>query len=82
MSYYIERDTERVEDKADACPAAGSNHSWTMAHGHLKLWLLCVALGFAILFFTTRLMLGDVRRISEVAAHIGESDLSERVPAT
>jgi signal transduction histidine kinase len=27
-------------------------------------------------------MLGDVRRISEVAAHIGESDLSERVPTS
>jgi signal transduction histidine kinase len=27
-------------------------------------------------------MLGDVRRISEVAAHIGESDLSRRVPTS
>jgi signal transduction histidine kinase len=53
-----------------------------MRNHFLKLWLVCVALGFAILFFTTRRMLGDVRRISEVAARIGESDLSERVPTS
>lgn len=53
-----------------------------MRNHFLKLWLLGVALGFAILFFTTRRMLADVRRISEVAARIGESDLSERVPAS
>jgi signal transduction histidine kinase len=48
----------------------------------LKLWGVCVLLGFAILFFTTRTMLGDVRRISEAAANIGESDLSRRVPTS
>jgi signal transduction histidine kinase len=48
----------------------------------LKLWGVCVLLGFAILFFTTRRMLGDVRRISEAAANIGESDLSRRVPTS
>jgi signal transduction histidine kinase len=53
-----------------------------MRNHFLKLWLVGVALGFAILFFTTRRMLGDVRRISEVAARIGESDLSERVPTS
>jgi len=53
-----------------------------MRNHFLKLWLVSVLLGFAILFFTTRRMLGDVRRISEVAARIGESDLSERVPTS
>ncbi len=48
----------------------------------LKLWGVCVLLGFAILFFTTRRTLGDVRRISEAAAKIGESDLSRRVPTS
>ena len=48
----------------------------------MRLWALCVLLGFAIIFYTTRRMLGDVRRISEVAAHIGESDLSRRVPTS
>lgn len=48
----------------------------------LKLWALNVLLGFAIIFYTTRRMLGDVRRISEAAAHIGESDLSRRVPTS
>lgn len=48
----------------------------------LKLWLLNVLLGFAIIFLTTRRMLGDVRRITEAAADIGESDLSKRVPTS
>lgn len=52
----------------------------------LKLWGVSVLLGFAILFFTTRRMLGDVRRITEAAAQIGakdgESDLSRRVPTS
>jgi signal transduction histidine kinase len=48
----------------------------------LKLWVLNVLLGFAIIFFTTRRMLGDVRRISEAAGSIGESDLSKRVPTS
>lgn len=53
-----------------------------MRNHFLKLWLVSVLLGFAILFFTTRRMLRDVRRISEVAANIGESDLSRRVPTS
>ena len=42
MSYCIERDLELVEDRVDACPAAGSNHPWSMAHEQIKLLLLCV----------------------------------------
>ena len=46
------------------------------------LWLLLVLLGFAIVFYSTRRMLGDVREITEAASRIGESDLSKRVPAS
>lgn len=53
-----------------------------MREHFMRLWALNVLLGFAIIFYTTRRMLGDVRRISEVAAHIGESDLSRRVPTS
>ena len=51
----------------------------------LQLWLLSVLLGFAIVFYSTRRMLGDVREITEAASRIGESgesDLSRRVPAS
>jgi signal transduction histidine kinase len=48
----------------------------------LLLWLLIVALGFGIVFFITRRMLGDVREITRAASRIGESDLSERVPTS
>jgi len=48
----------------------------------LLLWLLIVLLGFAIVFYSTRRMLGDVRDITEAASRIGESDLSKRVPAS
>ena len=51
----------------------------------LLLWLLSVLLGFAIVFYSTRRMLGDVREITEAASRIGESggsDLSRRVPAS
>jgi signal transduction histidine kinase len=51
----------------------------------LLLWLLSVLLGFAIVFYSTRWMLGDVREITEAASRIGESggsDLSRRVPAS
>lgn len=44
------------------------------------LWLLIVLLGFAIVFYITRRMLGDVRKITEVASEIGQADLSSRVP--
>ncbi|MHB1020846.1 MAG: sensor histidine kinase [Acidobacteriaceae bacterium] len=45
-------------------------------------WLLIVLLGFAIVFFSTRRMLGHVRKITEAASQIGQSDLSRRVPTT
>lgn len=51
----------------------------------LLLWLLIVLLGFAIVFYSTRRMLGDMREITEAASRIGESgesDLSRRVPAS
>lgn len=48
----------------------------------LFLWLLIVLLGFAIVFYTTRRMLGHVREITDAASRIGESDLSTRVPTT
>ena len=43
-------------------------------------WLLIVFLAFLIVFFTTRRMLGHVRRITEAASGIGQSDLNSRVP--
>jgi signal transduction histidine kinase len=48
----------------------------------LVLWLLIVLLGFIIVFYTTRRMLNDVRRITEAATGIGRSDLSLRVPTS
>ncbi|MGA7158147.1 MAG: ATP-binding protein [Acidobacteriaceae bacterium] len=48
----------------------------------LSLGLLIVLFGFAIVFYTTRRMLGHVRRITEAASGIGESDLGRRVPTT
>jgi signal transduction histidine kinase len=48
----------------------------------LLLWLSIVILGFAIVFYSTRRMLGNVRRIAEAASTIGQSDLSSRVPTT
>ena len=40
--FYIERDTDPIEKRVHACPAAGPNHPWSMAHDQIKLWLLCV----------------------------------------
>jgi signal transduction histidine kinase len=48
----------------------------------LTLWLASVLLGFAIVFYATRRMLGHVREITEAASRIGQSDLSSRVPNT
>ena len=48
----------------------------------LALWLLIVLLGFSIVFYATRRMLGHVRRITEAASRIGQSDLSSRVPTS
>ena len=44
--------------------------------------LMIVLFGFAIVFYTTRRMLGHVREITEAASRIGRSDLSSRVPTT
>jgi signal transduction histidine kinase len=46
------------------------------------LWLVIVLLGFVIVFYATRRMLGHVREITEAASRIGQSDLSSRVPNT
>jgi signal transduction histidine kinase len=46
----------------------------------LILWLASVLLGFVIVFYATRRMLGHVREITEAASRIGQSDLSSRVP--
>jgi signal transduction histidine kinase len=48
----------------------------------LTLWAAMVLLGFAIVFFATRRMLGRVSEITEAASRIGQSDLSSRVPDT
>jgi signal transduction histidine kinase len=48
----------------------------------LLLWFLVVLFGFGIVFYTTRRMLGSVREITEAASHIGQSDLSSRVPVS
>lgn len=46
------------------------------------LWLLIVLLGFGIVFLTSRRTLSHVRRITEAASRIGQSDLTARVPTT
>ena len=48
----------------------------------LFLWLFNVLLGFAIVFYSARRMLGDVREITQAASRIGESDLRDRLPAS
>jgi signal transduction histidine kinase len=44
--------------------------------------LTSVLLGFAIVFYATRRTLSHVRKITEAASRIGQSDLSSRVPNT
>jgi signal transduction histidine kinase len=46
------------------------------------LYLLIVLLGFGIVFLATRRMLSHVRKITEAASTIGQSDLNARVPTT
>jgi signal transduction histidine kinase len=46
------------------------------------IWLLLVLMGFGIVFFATWRMLSHVRRITEAASRIGQSDLKSRVPTT
>ena len=48
----------------------------------LILWAAIVLLGFVIVFFATRKMLGRVSGITEAASRIGQADLSSRVPDT
>jgi signal transduction histidine kinase len=48
----------------------------------LALGVLNVLLGFAIIFYSTRRMLGDVREITQAASRMGESDLTKRVPTS
>jgi signal transduction histidine kinase len=48
----------------------------------LSLWVAMVILGFTIVFYATRRMLGRVSEITEAASRIGQSDLSSRVPDT
>ena len=48
----------------------------------LLFGLTIVLFGFAIVFFVTRRMLGHVRRITEAASGIGQSDLATRVPVS
>ena len=48
----------------------------------ISWWLLLVALGFAIVFYTTRRMLSHVREITEAASGIGHSELNARVPTS
>jgi signal transduction histidine kinase len=46
------------------------------------LWLLIVFLGFAIVFYVTRRVLGHIREITDAASRIGQTDLSDRVPTS
>jgi signal transduction histidine kinase len=46
----------------------------------LGLWVAIVCLGFVIVFYATRKMLGRVSEITEAASRIGQSDLRSRVP--
>ena len=48
----------------------------------LTVWVAIVFLGFIIVFYATRKMLGRVREITEAASRIGQSDLSSRVTDT
>ena len=48
----------------------------------LALWFVIVLLGFVIVFYATRRMLGHVREITEAASGSGQADLSSRVPTT
>lgn len=55
---------------------------WSLRLRFLLLWLMISLLGFLIVFYTTQSMLRSVRRITEAASRIGQSDLSSRVPST
>lgn len=62
---------------------SGKVESQTLQTLRLYFFIIClgiVLLGFLIIFFTTRRMLGHVQRITETAARIGHDDLRSRVP--
>lgn len=52
----------------------------SMRSRFVVLWFVIVVMGFGVLFWMSRRMLNDVRQITEAASHIGETDLSMRVP--
>jgi signal transduction histidine kinase len=59
------------------------DESLTLRTLRIYFFLICVGivlLGFLIVFFTTRRMLGRVKDITEAAAKIGQEDLRSRVP--
>jgi signal transduction histidine kinase len=61
------------------------DESLTLRTLRIYFFLICVGivlLGFSIVFFTTRRMLGRVQDITEAAAKIGQDDLRSRVPET
>jgi len=53
---------------------------WNLRQRFLVLWLLIVLLGFGIVFLATSRMLNHVRKITDAASRIGQSDLTARVP--
>lgn len=62
---------------------SGREESNTLDTLRLYFFIICVGivlLGFLIIFFTTKRMLGHVQRITETAARIGHDDLQSRVP--
>jgi signal transduction histidine kinase len=62
---------------------SGRDESQTLDTLRLYFFLICVGivlLGFLIIFFTTKRMLGHVQRITDTAARIGHDDLGSRVP--
>ena len=62
---------------------SGRDESQTLDTLRLYFFIICVGivlLGFLIIFFTTKRMLGYVQRITDTAARIGHDDLRTRVP--
>lgn len=62
---------------------SGRDESQTLDTLRLYFFIICVGivlLGFLIIFFTTKRMLGHVQRITDTAARIGHDDLGSRVP--
>ena len=62
---------------------SGREESRTLDTLRLYFFIIClgiVLLGFLIIFFTTKRMLGHVQRMTDTAAKIGHDDLRSRVP--